>query len=145
MALRRELWQYVRQLRERGTTIVLTTHYLEEAEALADRVGVIDQGRLITVDSPRGLLRRHGKRRLRVTFSQPLAAGLQLPEALQRAGAEVDQARTILTCPLDSAALAPLLAAVSTVSAAVLDIETEQPSLEQVFLELTAGAPGAPP
>ena len=91
VALRRELWQYVRVLRERGTTIVLTTHYLEEAEALADRVAVIDQGRLITVDTPRGLLRRHGKRRLRVTFSQPLSAGLQLPEALARAGAEVDQ------------------------------------------------------
>jgi ABC-2 type transport system ATP-binding protein len=146
VALRRELWQYVRQLRERGTTIVLTTHYLEEAEALADRVAVIDKGRLITVDTPRVLLRRHGKRRLRVTFSQPLAAGLQLPEALLRAGAEVDQARTLLTCPLDAAALGPLLAAVSTVSSAVLDIETEQPSLEQVFIELTTqpGSAGAP-
>jgi ABC-2 type transport system ATP-binding protein len=146
VALRRELWQYVRQLRERGTTIVLTTHYLEEAEALADRVAVIDHGRLIAVDTPRALLRRHGKRRLRVTFGQPLAAGLQLPEPLARAGAEIDGGRTILTCPLDAAALAPLLAAVSTVSTAVLDIETEQPSLEQVFLELTAArAPGVLP
>ena len=147
VALRRELWQYVRVLRERGTTIVLTTHYLEEAEALADRVAVIDKGRLITVDTPKGLLRRHGKRRLRVTFSQPLSPGLQLPPALAQAGAEVDQGRTILTCPLDAAALGPLLAAVSSVSTDVLDIDTEQPSLEQVFLELTAdtGTPGMPP
>jgi ABC-2 type transport system ATP-binding protein len=151
VALRRELWQYVRLLRERGTTIVLTTHYLEEAEALADRVAVIDKGRLITVDTPRGLLRQHGKRRLRVTFSQPLSAGLQLPPALAQAGAEVDQGRTILTCPLDAAALGPLLAAVSTVSTDVLDIETEQASLVQVFVELTAnahsaaGTPGTPP
>jgi ABC-2 type transport system ATP-binding protein len=140
VALRRELWHYVRQLREQGTTIVLTTHYLEEAEALADRVAVIDHGSLITVDTPRGLLRRHGKRRLRVTFSQPLGPGLQLPEALVRAGAEVDGGRTVLSCPLDAAALAPLLAAIATVSTSVQEIETEQPSLEQVFLELTAGA-----
>jgi hypothetical protein len=88
---------------------------------------------------------------LRVTFGQPLSAGLQLPAALAQAGAELDQGRTILTCPLDAAALGPLLAAVSSVSTDVLDIETEQPSLEQVFLELTAnanspaGTPGTPP
>jgi ABC-2 type transport system ATP-binding protein len=62
--LRRSLWAYVRTLRERGTTVVLTTHYLEEAEALADRIGIIDHGRLLLVEEKGSLLRRHGGRSL---------------------------------------------------------------------------------
>ena len=61
---RRALWAYVRTLRERGTTVVLTTHYLEEAEALADRIGIIDHGRLLLVEEKAALLRRHGDRSL---------------------------------------------------------------------------------
>jgi ABC-2 type transport system ATP-binding protein len=64
VALRRALWAYVRTLRARGTTIVLTTHYLEEAEALADRIGIIDHGRLLLVEEKAALLRRHGDRSL---------------------------------------------------------------------------------
>jgi len=66
--LRRALWRYVRTLRERGTTIVLTTHYLEEAEELADRVGVIDDGRLVVVEEKRALLARHGTTSLEEVF-----------------------------------------------------------------------------
>jgi ABC-2 type transport system ATP-binding protein len=66
--LRRALWRYVRTLRERGTTIVLTTHYLEEAEELADRVGVIDHGRLVVVEEKRALLARHGTTSLEEVF-----------------------------------------------------------------------------
>ncbi len=62
--LRRALWAYVRTLRQRGTTVVLTTHYLEEAEALADRIGIIDHGRLLLVEEKAALLRRHGGRSL---------------------------------------------------------------------------------
>jgi ABC-2 type transport system ATP-binding protein len=62
--LRRALWAYVRSLRDRGTTVVLTTHYLEEAEALADRVGVIDRGRLLLVEEKAALLARSGGRSL---------------------------------------------------------------------------------
>ena len=72
--LRRALWSYVRTLRDRGTTVVLTTHYLEEAEELADRVGVIDRGRLLVVEEKRALLRRHGARTLRVALAAPLSA-----------------------------------------------------------------------
>src|SRR5207253_99710 len=64
--LRRDLWAYVRKLREHGTTVVLTTHYLEEAEELADRIGVIDKGRLSPVEERRALMRRMGDRRLEV-------------------------------------------------------------------------------
>ncbi len=66
--LRRALWRYVRRLRDAGTTIVLTTHYLEEAEALADRVGVIDHGRLLVVEEKRALLERHGGGSLEEVF-----------------------------------------------------------------------------
>jgi len=62
--LRRALWAYVRRLRDRGTTVVLTTHYLEEAEALADRIGIIDRGRLLLVEEKAALLERHGGRSL---------------------------------------------------------------------------------
>ena len=74
ISLRRDLWAYVQKLREGGTTIVLTTHYLEEAEALADRVAVIDHGRLVTLDTPAVLLARHGRKRVRLRFTQPIAA-----------------------------------------------------------------------
>jgi ABC-2 type transport system ATP-binding protein len=71
--LRRSLWRYVRSLRDRGTTIVLTTHYLEEAEALADRVGVIDDGRLLVVEEKEALLRRHGGGSLEEVFLRLVA------------------------------------------------------------------------
>src|SRR5512138_1180539 len=72
--LRRALWAYVRRLRAAGTTIVLTTHYLEEAEELADRVGVIDQGRLVLVEEKEALLRRHGVRTIRLARAAPVPA-----------------------------------------------------------------------
>ena len=71
--LRRSLWRYVRTLRDRGKTIVLTTHYLEEAEALADRVGVIDHGRLVVVEEKEALLRRHGGDSLEEVFLRLVA------------------------------------------------------------------------
>jgi ABC-2 type transport system ATP-binding protein len=73
VALRRSLWRYVRTLRDRGTTVVLTTHYLEEAEALADRVGVIDHGKLLVVEEKQALLRRHGGGSLEEVFLQLVA------------------------------------------------------------------------
>src|SRR3954466_6155039 len=75
VALRRDLWEYVRLLRAQGTTIVLTTHYLEEVEALADRVAVIGGGKLISLDTPKGLLLAHGRRRLRVRFGTAFPTG----------------------------------------------------------------------
>jgi ABC-2 type transport system ATP-binding protein len=66
--LRRALWAYVRELRARGTTVVLTTHYLEEAEALADRIGIIDHGRLLLVEDKKALLERHGGRSLEAVY-----------------------------------------------------------------------------
>jgi ABC-2 type transport system ATP-binding protein len=137
VALRRDLWNYVRRLRAEGTTIVLTTHYLEEAQALADRIAVIDHGELIALEKPQTLLERYGKKRVRFTLSAPMPNGL--PERLKAAGATLDETKTIVDCPLGDAGLADLLATVAALpGTSVVDIRTEQPSLEQVFLELTS-------
>jgi ABC-2 type transport system ATP-binding protein len=84
--LRRDLWAYVRKLRAEGMTIVLTTHYLEEAEELADRIGVIGEGRLMVVEAKTSLMQRLGEHRLEVRFSQPVPV---LPANLVQAGARL--------------------------------------------------------
>jgi ABC-2 type transport system ATP-binding protein len=144
VALRRDLWDYVRRLRAEGTTIVLTTHYLEEAEALADRVGVIDRGQLVCVDTPRSLLALHGRRQIRARLGAALPGAQALPEALRSAGAALEEEGRVVVCPVAApqADLAPLLRALAGLPAPVVDLEAVQPSLEQVFLELT-GAPRA--
>jgi ABC-2 type transport system ATP-binding protein len=133
VAMRRDLWAWVRRLRAEGTTIVLTTHYLEEAEALADRVAVIDHGSLIALDRPAALLARHGRKRLHVTLRQPLTG--DLPGGLRALEARVDESRMSIDCPIPEHGLPELLATVAALP--VADLRTEQPSLEQVFLELT--------
>jgi ABC-2 type transport system ATP-binding protein len=134
VALRRDLWTYVRGLRAAGTTIVLTTHYLEEAEALADRIAVIDNGRLVSLDTPERLIALHGQRRLHVTFAAPPRG--PLPELLAALGPRSDG--TTLDLPLPAGGdLGALLSALAQVGA-IVDLKTEQPTLEQVFLELTS-------
>jgi len=134
IALRKDLWAYVRRLRAEGTTIVLTTHYLEEAEELADRVAVIDRGTLIAVDKPAVLLKQHGKKTATFRLAEPLA--VPLPDKLRALGATLDDARTTVSCPIEGDA-SDVLAAVAALPDRVLDMKTEQPSLEQVFLALT--------
>jgi len=147
VALRRDLWSYVRQLREEGTTIVLTTHYLEEAEALADRVAVIDRGQLVGLDTTASLLARFGRKQLRVRLTAPVgpvpgAVAPALPAWLLDLGATLDASGRIVTCPLGAGSPAALLARLATLDPPVADIDTEQPSLEQVFLTLTSRAGG---
>ncbi len=140
IGLRRDLWTYVRKLRAEGTTIVLTTHYLEEAEELADRVAVIDHGRLITVDTPAKLMSRHGNKQIRFTFAEPLTA--HLPDRLRALGATLDETRMTVSCRLEGDA-SEVMAAVAAMPGRVIDMRTEQPSLEQVFLALTERTGGA--
>jgi ABC-2 type transport system ATP-binding protein len=140
VALRRDLWSYVRQLRQEGTTIVLTTHYLEEAEALADRVAVIDRGQLVGLDTTAALLARFGHKQVRVRLTAPAV----LPAWLKELGATIDSSGRVVTCPLVGISPAALLARLGTLDPPVADIDTEQPSLEQVFLALTGGTGVAP-
>ena len=75
VALRRDMWKLVHRLRANGTTIILTTHYIEEAEEMADRVGVIDKGKLILVEDKAALMKKLGKRQMRITLSDPIVGG----------------------------------------------------------------------
>jgi ABC-2 type transport system ATP-binding protein len=134
--LRRALWSYVRTLRARGTTIVLTTHYLEEAEELADRVGVIDRGRLLVLEETEALLRRHGQKRLRLVLAAPLAS---LPPALASQGARLEhEGRAVVFEVSAGDGFGPLLAAVADAGLAIRDLETRRTTLEDVFVRLVA-------
>ncbi len=132
--LRQSLWRYVRLLRERGTTIVLTTHYLDEAEELADRVGVIDRGRLLVVDDKTALLRRHASKTLRACLERPIGS---LPASLAALGARLEpggQAVALDAGPGES--FGPVLAALVAEGLRVQDVETTRMTLEDVFVRL---------
>jgi ABC-2 type transport system ATP-binding protein len=137
VALRRDLWAYVRKLRDEGTTIVLTTHYLEEAEQLADRIAVIDRGELITLDTPSALMAKHGHKQVRFTVAAPITEA-QLPARLRELGATVDETRRVVTCAPAHEDYGALLSAAAPLG--ITDVQTVQPSLEQVFLALTGDA-----
>lgn len=134
VALRHDLWAYVRKLQGEGTTVVLTTHYLEEAEALAERVAVIDKGKLVALERPHTLLQQHGQKRIRLQFDDAIAPSESaLPEA------EWSSDRKQVTVPLTLMPLDQLFKKVATLPARLLEIRTEEPSLEQVFIKLTRG------
>jgi ABC-2 type transport system ATP-binding protein len=138
--LRQALWRYVRVLRERGTTIVLTTHYLEEAEELADRIGVIDRGRLLVVDDKDALMHRYAGKTLRATLSAPVAA---LPPALAALGARLEaDGRAVTVDAEPGASFGPALSAFAQAGLSVLDVETRRMRLEDVFVHLVHGGRG---
>ena len=132
--LRRDLWTYVRKLTRGGTTVVLTTHYLEEAEELADRIGVIKNGRLLVVEEKQALLARYGKRTVRLQLEEPVGA---LPRRLLAAGAELqDGGRVLLlSAPVGETLAAPLQAAAAE-GLRIADVQVREPRLESVIVEL---------
>ncbi|MFV0383426.1 ABC transporter ATP-binding protein [Paracoccus sp. (in: a-proteobacteria)] len=138
VALRREMWQVVEQLRRDGVTIILTTHYLEEAEEMADRIGVINHGRLLLVKPTTELMGDFGKKLLTVELDEPLAA--LPPELLGRVTLSED--RRALHYEYDTRAertgIARLLADLAGHGIAVRDVSTKQSSLEEVFMALVA-------
>jgi ABC-2 type transport system ATP-binding protein len=141
--LRRALWRYVRLLRDRGTTIVLTTHYLEEAEELADRVGVIDRGRLLVVEEKHALLRRHGAKTLRLVLARAVDA---MPPALRALGAHLEDGGGAIAVEVPAGgSFGPALAAAALAGLAVSDVETRRTTLEDVFVRLVAAGGGGAP
>ncbi len=135
--LRRDMWALVRRLREDGTTIILTTHYIEEAEEMADRVGVIRRGELIVVEEKTALMRKLGKKELILQLAEPLQA---IPAELSDWQLQLDGDRRTLTYRFDAKAertgIPSLLAALRDLGIAFKDLDTRQSSLEQIFVEL---------
>jgi ABC-2 type transport system ATP-binding protein len=135
--LRRDMWEVVRGLRAGGTTIILTTHYIEEAEEMADRVGVISRGELIAVDEKRDLMARMGKKTLDVTLIEPLSA---MPAELAEWNLRLESDGHILCYEFDSHAdrtgIATLMRRLGDLGIAYKDLSTHQSSLEDIFVEL---------
>ena len=135
--LRRGMWQVVRQMRDNGVTVILTTHYIEEAEEMADRIGVITNGEIIVVEEKAELMRKLGKKQLMLRLGAALAA---IPDALGTYKLELDADGRALTYSYDTRAdrtgITTLLNAVRDAGLQVTDIETRQSSLEDIFVDL---------
>ncbi len=133
--LRRGLWDYVRRLNAGGTTVLLTTHYLEEAEALCDRIAIIDRGRVVACDTTPALLRRLDSKELRITLAE---APAELPPALVRFEPQRTGPCELLFRYRPSAArIADLLDAVRDAGLVIADLSTRETDLEDIFLALT--------
>lgn len=133
--LRRQLWEYVQELHARGTTIILTTHYLEEAESLCDQIAIIDHGEIVANESKQSLLARLDKKRLVITPAAPVSA---LPVSLAKLNASLSEAgQIIINYESGKHSISSLLAKVKAAGLSISDLRTEEPDLEDVFMSLT--------
>ena len=135
--LRRQLWDYVQVLHERGTTVILTTHYLEEAEALCDQIAIIHQGRIVANESKSSLLSRMDRRMLVIT---PTTDVTSVPNKLADLDARIDDGNLVITYQKGVDSVTGLLGRVKESGLSIADLRTDQPDLEDVFLQLTYGA-----
>ncbi|MEW5791453.1 MAG: ABC transporter ATP-binding protein [Pseudomonadota bacterium] len=131
--LRQSLWRFVRRLNGQGHTIVLTTHYLEEAEALCDRIGILRKGQLIACDSKAALLARNPLKTLTVLFAQPVVVVPELLKPLVRS-----HTGEALTLQYDSRTwrVSEILLALQALDVDILDLKVQEPDLEDVFVSL---------
>jgi ABC-2 type transport system ATP-binding protein len=139
--LRRSMWEMVRKLRAQGVTIILTTHYIEEAEEMADRIGVINKGKLILVEEKATLIQKMGKKAMTLALSAPIAA---IPAAL--AGDHLtlspDGDKIVYTFDAKSqqTGVGELFQRLSAHGIQVKDVQTKQSSLEDIFVDLVGGS-----
>jgi ABC-2 type transport system ATP-binding protein len=140
--LRRDMWRLVHRLREQGTTIVLTTHYIEEAEEMADRVGVISKGRLLLVEEKTALMQKLGKREMHLSLVDPMNA---LPPELDEWQLSLEDEGHRLTYVFDAHAertgIPLLLRRLSDLGIAFKDLDTSKSSLEDIFVDLVREHP----
>jgi len=135
--LRQDMWRMVRRLRDEGVTIILTTHYIEEAEEMADRVGVISKGEIILVEEKAELMRKLGKKQLSLQLQQPIAA---VPEALASFDLKLSAAGDEIVYTYDTQAertgITTLLQGLAEAGIRFRDLSTSQSSLEDIFVSL---------
>lgn len=140
--LRHDMWRMVRQLRETGVTVILTTHYIDEAEEMADRVGVITRGELILVEDKHVLMRKLGKKQLTISLQSPLQT---LPEGLGEYALELSNDGTTLTYTFDAQSddtgIAALLRKLGDRGVDFKDLHTQESSLEDIFVSLVRRTP----
>lgn len=133
--LRTQLWEYVKKLNEQGTTIVLTTHYLEEAEELCDYIAVIDHGKIIANDSKRAMMKVLDQKTIRILLQKPIDT---IPSALQTFDATLSEPDVIeINYHTREVSMNEILSACANSSLNIQDLSTEEPDLEQVFRYLT--------
>ncbi len=136
--LRRDMWSLVRRLRERGVTIILTTHYIEEAEEMADRIGVINKGGIVLVEDKKELMKKLGKKQLTLQLRDPLDV---IPAALAPWKLELKAAGGELVYTADpdgTMDISGLLRQMSESAVSIKDLQTHQSSLEDIFVSLVS-------
>jgi ABC-2 type transport system ATP-binding protein len=135
--LRKEMWNIVRALRDQGVTIILTTHYIEEAEEMADRIGVINKGEMILIEEKSALMKKLGKKKLVLELTKPLN---KIPKSLVAHSLSLSKEGRVLTYEYDGraskAGIAPILAELAKAKITFGDLHTEQSSLEDIFIGL---------
>ena len=138
--LRRDMWAMVRALRDKGVTIILTTHYIEEAEEMADRIGVINRGELILVEDKAVLMQKLGKRQLSIQLQHPLT---ELPASLQDVAVELtDEGQTLIYtfhAQSEQTGISALLHTLAREGIDFEDVNSTQSSLEDIFVGLVHG------
>jgi ABC-2 type transport system ATP-binding protein len=139
--LRRDMWELVRKLRADGTTVILTTHYIEEAEEMADRVGVIRKGELVALGDTAALMKQMGKKTLKIAVEPALEA---LPGDLGELGAELEDDGHTICYRFDSHAhhtgISTLMRRIDALGVEYKDLSTHQSSLEDIFVSLVHGS-----
>ncbi|MGH6811332.1 MAG: ABC transporter ATP-binding protein [Methylocella sp.] len=140
--LRRDMWEMVRSLRETGVTIILTTHYIEEAEEMADRIGVISKGEIILVEDKAALMNKLGKKQLTLQLQRRLNS---IPDELTRYQLELSNDGSELVYTFDAkgdrTGIAPLMRQLSELGIDFKDLQTSQSSLEEIFVNLVRARP----
>ena len=135
--LRKDMWEVVKRLKKNGVTIILTTHYIEEAEEIADRVGIINNGKIIPVDEKENLIKKLGQKILKIELVNSIKG---IPTDLKNFNLELNQEKNSLTYIYDTkgknTGITSLLSEIKNLGIQLKDISTEQSSLESIFLNL---------
>ena len=135
--LRKDMWEVIKRLREKGVTIILTTHYIEEAEEISSKVGIINNGKIILVDEKENLIKKLGQKILNIELSETLVV---IPKELNEFNLKLNSEKKILTYIYDTkgknTGITSLLSKIKSLGIQLKDISTEQSSLESIFLKL---------